>query len=237
MSKHFISDFIRWVGSHELAVWIGLSIIVAGSWGFIELADEVHEGDTQAIDESILKSMRRPDDLSRPIGPAWLIEAGRDVTALGGYAFLIYLSASVAMFLRIERKHAAMWFVLGAVIGGYIIMRVLKELFGRPRPDVVPHLSEVVHASFPSGHSMMSAIVFLTLGALLSRLTTNRLLKFYFLVQALLLTILVGVSRVYLGVHYPSDVLAGWTCGLVWSAICSLVALQLQKRGEMSTEL
>jgi undecaprenyl-diphosphatase len=144
----------------------------------------------------------------------------------------------VTIFLACDGKHGAARFLLAAVIGGWLLQKGLKALIGRPRPEVVPHLMPVDSTSFPSGHSMMSAIIFLTLGVILSRLELKRPhLRIYFLSVAFLLTGLVGLSRVYLGVHYPTDVLAGWTAGLVWAMLCSLVAEYLQRRGAVETEL
>jgi undecaprenyl-diphosphatase len=180
--------------------------------------------------------MRRADDPSRPIGPRWLPEVGRDLTALGGVAALTLTTAFVAGYLLIVRKYHAMWLVLAATLGGLLISTLLKHLIDRARPDLVPHLSHVYTSSFPSGHSMLSAVVYLTLGALLTRLAAERRVKLYFLAAALLLTFLVGVSRVYMGVHYPTDVLAGWTAGLVWALLCWLVARYLQRRGAVERD-
>jgi undecaprenyl-diphosphatase len=120
--------------------------------------------------------------------------------------------------------------VIVAVVGGQVLSTLLKYFIDRPRPDIVHHLSHVYTTSFPSGHSMMSAVVYLTLGALLARFVPQRALKLYFIGLAMFLTFLVGVSRVYMGVHWPTDVLAGWTAGLVWAIACWLVARQLQRR-------
>lgn len=236
MKHHPISAAFRWIAGHELSVLVGLAIIIGGSWAFVELADEVAEGELQAFDEKVLLSMRDANDPSKPWGSPWFVETVRDVTALGGYFFLCFITFSVALYLGTERKFIAMGFLLSAVIGGYILMRILKMAFARPRPDVVPHLSEALYTSFPSGHSMMSAVVFLTLGVLLSNLETTWRLKVYFLLLAVFLTFLVGISRVYMGVHYPTDVLAGWACGFVWAAICSLVAKYLHSRGQLEQE-
>ncbi|MBM3856033.1 MAG: phosphatase PAP2 family protein, partial [Verrucomicrobia bacterium] len=118
-------------------------------------------------------------------------------------------------------------------LSGLVLSTMLKYFFGRPRPDVVPHLSPAALASFPSGHSMLSAIVYLALGTLLARLVSEMRLKLYILGMALTLTFLVGASRIYAGVHYPSDVLAGWTAGLVWAVLCWLAARYLQERGSV----
>ena len=175
--------------------------------------------------------MRRADDPATPVGPAWLPEVGRDVTALGGVTLIVLVTGVVAGFLLLDRKYAATVFTLAATASGFALGAVLKSLFQRPRPSVVPHLMHANYSSFPSGHSMMSAVVYLTLGALLARLVAERRLKFYVLAVALLLTGIVGVSRVYMGVHYPTDVLAGWCVGLVWASLCWLVGRRLQSAG------
>jgi undecaprenyl-diphosphatase len=223
--------FLRELEENEIFVLVGLLVILLGTWAFIELADVVGGGGTQHFDERVVRSMRRPDDVAVPIGPAWLQEVARDVTALGGYTVLILIVTTVAIYLRLDGKRGDARFLLAAVISGYLISMALKAVFGRERPDV-PYLAAAYHPSFPSGHSMMSAIVYLTLGALLSRFSTNRVrVRIYIVVVALFLTGIVGVSRVYLGVHFPTDVLAGWIAGLVWAALCSLIAQRLQRRG------
>jgi len=227
---------ISWLAGHVNIVLVAVLLIVGGTWVFIELADEVREGDTQRFDDWAVRAMRRADDPSRPIGPHWLPEVGRDLTALGGVAVLSLTTAFVAGYLLIVRKCHAMWLVLAATLGGLLISTLLKHLIDRARPDLVPHLSHVYTSSFPSGHSMLSAVVYLTLGALLTRLASERRVKLYFLAAALLLTFLVGVSRVYMGVHYPTDVLAGWTAGLVWALLCWLVARYLQRRGAVEKD-
>ncbi len=230
-------DLFKWLGRHELMVLLAVLFVVAGTWGFIELADVVLEGRTQSLDESLLLAMRRPDNPAMPIGPDWMAEVGRDVTALGGVAVLLLATLAVAGFLLLDRKYAAMGFVLAAVASGLLLSSLLKTCFARPRPVVVPHLSQVYTSSFPSGHSMMSAVVYLTLGTLLARMVVRRRLKVYFLAVAFILTALVGCSRVYMGVHYPTDVLAGWTAGLVWATLCWLVARRLQRRGTIEKHL
>jgi undecaprenyl-diphosphatase len=231
------SRVVAWLGGHELAVYLGLLVIVAGTWGFFVLADEVLEGGTQRFDERIIRALRRPDDPATPIGPIWMEEVGRDITALGGVPLILLITGSVVGFLALDRKFGAMWFVLGATASGFAVSSALKAVFRRPRPEVVPHLMQAYSSSFPSGHSMMSAVVYLTLGVLLAGLVHQRRLKFYFLSLAVLLTVLVGVSRVYMGVHYPTDVLAGWTAGLVWAVLCWLIERALQRRGHVEKEV
>ncbi len=202
-------------------------------WAFIEVADEVVEGESRATDSRVLLALRNSNDLSDPIGPLWVEELGRDFTALGGVGVLTLLTLSVAGYLWLIGKVRAMLLVLGAIGSGLLVSTLLKQGFDRPRPDLVPHDSLVYTASFPSGHSMMSAITYLTLAALLARVLPNRATKVYFLGLAVLVTIGVGVSRVYLGVHWPSDVLAGWAVGASWAMLFWLIARGLQRRGQV----
>jgi undecaprenyl-diphosphatase len=229
--RRAFEQVMRWVGSHEAVVLVGLFVPVAGAWAFLALADEVMEGGTQRLDDRILLALRHPDDPARPIGPAWLEDVARDITSLGGVAVIVLITAVVAGFLLLDRKYAATVFVLAATGSGFALGALLKGAYRRPRPEVVPHLMAAYHSSFPSGHSMMSAVVYLTLGALVARLVARRSLRLYVLGVAATLTGMVGASRVYLGVHYPSDVLAGWCAGLVWASLCWLVERRLQKGG------
>jgi undecaprenyl-diphosphatase len=190
---------------------------------FITLAGEVSEGDTTALDSRILLALRSTEDPSRPIGPAWVEYAMLDLTALGGPTVLGLVVAGVLGFLLLQgRRHTAL-VVFVAAAGGELANSVLKTAFMRPRPSVVPHLREVLSPSFPSGHAMESAIIYLTLGAMLMRIAEGRLTKVYCLAVAVLLTLLVGVSRVFLGVHYPTDVVGGWMLGFLWASMCWLV--------------
>lgn len=229
-AKRMISRFrktLDWLGTHGAIVLGAVLIVVGGTWGFVELLDEVREGDTQKFDEWMFRAMQKWH------GPEhrMLEELGRDITAMGGIAILTICTLAIAGFLFMERRFAAMWLILIATTGGLLLSGVLKWLIARDRPDIGERLSNIYTTSFPSGHSMMSAVVYLTLGSLLSRITRERSVKVYFLFVALTLTFLVGVSRVYMGVHWPTDVLAGWTAGLVWAILCWLVAKWLQRRG------
>jgi undecaprenyl-diphosphatase len=228
---------IEWIGGHPLGVQIGLLVVALSIWGFVAIADEVMEGETLKFDDWVIESLRQADNPKRPIGPRWLAEMARDVTALGGVACLSLLVAAVAGFLLLRQMYGAMALVLGATLGGLLVSSLLKWCFNRPRPDVVPHLDMVYTSSFPSGHSMLSAIVFLTLGALLGSFVKQRRLKAYFLLVAIGLTTLVGLSRVFLGVHYPTDVLAGWCAGLAWAAACWVTTRILQRKGAVEDEL
>ncbi len=231
-----ISRLSKRLGIHELGILIISLLVVGGVWLFIELADEVIEGDTHAFDEKLIIAMRNPDDLSDPIGPEWFEEFGRDITALGGVGVLTVLTLAIAGFLILQHKKRTAFFIVVAIAGGVLISALLKSGFDRPRPDLVPHGSYVYTASFPSGHAAMSAVVYLTLGTLLAQVQHRRRVKIYLIILALLITIAVGTSRIYLGVHWPTDVLAGWTLGVSWALVCRLAAGWLQRQGTVDKD-
>ncbi|WP_299365065.1 phosphatase PAP2 family protein [uncultured Paracoccus sp.] len=208
-----------------------------GKAGFAELADEVIEGSTRNLDRDLLLLLRTEGDLDDPIGPAWIEEVVRDLTAMGGIAVLTLTLLAVAGFFLLQRKFASTLYLLASVGGGLLISGVAKEFFDRPRPDLVPHGSLVHTASFPSGHTMMAAVTYLSLGVLVARALPQRRLKVYVLALAAVATILVGVSRVYLGVHWPTDVLAGWLAGVGWASVCMAGARYLARRGDVEPEV
>jgi undecaprenyl-diphosphatase len=219
----------------DLLTLLAVVIALAGSWAFVEIADEVGEGETRNVDAWVLRSLRRQAAPAVPLGPRWLTDDMRDLSALGGRAVLLLVTAAVVLYLWLARTYHIMWLVLGAAVGGQLLCAVLKAAFARPRPDIVPHLTPAAFSSFPSGHSMSAAVVYLTIGLLLARLTDRTRLRIYFLTLASFATFLVGISRVYLGVHYPTDVLAGWAAGSVWATCCWLLAGYLQRRGAIET--
>lgn len=227
---------LRWLGSHELSVLVVLFALLASVWTFVELADDVIKGDTGEFDRIILLSMRNPQNLSDPIGPRWVEEIGRDFTALGGNAVLTLLTLAVVGFLILEGKGRMALVLIVATLGALSASTLLKYSIDRDRPNLVPHGSVVYTASFPSGHSMLTASTYLTMAALLMRTQRNRRIKAYILLIAIVTTLLVGVSRVYLGVHWPTDVLAGWTAGAGWALLCWLLARWLQLHGAVENE-
>ncbi|HEX8440898.1 phosphatase PAP2 family protein [Archangium sp.] len=212
------------MGADGIVLLATLLTLLTVGLGFIALSDEVREQDTQHLDERVLLSLRRADSPQVPIGPPWLAEVARDVTALGSVSVLTLAVGAVGGFLVLVRRWRTLALVVGSTVGGALVNSLLKSLFARPRPTVVPHLTGVLTESFPSGHAMLSAIVYLTLGALLAQLTERRRLKAYLMGVALLLTLLIGLTRVYLGVHYPTDVVGGWMAGLAWALLTALVA-------------
>ena len=231
LMRKSVRRVVHWVGGTDLVVLLAVLTLVVGVLGFFLLAGAVRVGGTQSLDDRLLLALRTPDDPAVPLGPPWMGEVGRDLTAVGGVAFLLIITGAVAGFLLLCRKYHALLLLLAIIGGGLLLSSLLKRYIDRPRPSLVPHLSYVATTSFPSGHSMLSAIVYLTLGSLLARMVRPVRLKLYFIAVALLLSFLVGLSRVYLGVHYPSDVLAGWAAGLAWAVLCWLLARRLQREG------
>lgn len=217
------SKSLHYIRGREPITMIALLAVVLCSWGFIELADEVVEGSTGHFDRWVVRSLRDPVDPSVPIGPPWMGSVGRDITGLGGVAVLTLFIVASAGFLAISRAYRTMAVLLFSTLTGITASMLLKQFFARPRPDLVPALDHVYTSSFPSGHSMMSALVYLTLGSLIAPVLKHFWLRFYILTLAIVLTFIVGVSRVYMGVHYPTDVLAGWAAGLVWAIACWLL--------------
>lgn len=210
---------------------LSLLMIALAVWTFLEIADEVLEGESRAVDEAIILWFREPGTTKTPIGPHWVTEFARDITALGGTGVLVVVTAGVAGYLWLDRRFGAMWLVVLATLTGTGITYLLKFTFNRPRPDLVPHLAETFTSSFPSGHAMQSAVVYLTLGVLLAQLARPKRLKTYAVVFAVILTGMIGFTRVYLGVHYPTDVVAGWAGGAAWAILCLFIARLLQRRG------
>lgn len=191
---------------------------------FIEFSSEMAEGELTAIDNFILASLRDPQDPSKLVGPAWLLWFMQEISHLGGVYAMSAITIISSIIFAIRKKFKTVLLFLISISGGTLTMLLLKHFFNRPRPSVVPHLAEFTLGSYPSGHSMVSAIVYLTLGVLLARTTKSLKLRAIYLMTAALLTFLIGISRAFLGVHYPSDILAGWCAGVLWAALSYLTA-------------
>jgi undecaprenyl-diphosphatase len=208
----------------ELGAAAALLVLAGGGLAFLHLSEEVAEGDTRLFDLRVLQALRAPGDPHVLVGPQWLHVAAADVTALGSVTVLgLFVLLALALLLSLRRWSEAVMVVAGAV-GGVEISQALKHLFLRERPEMVYRAVEAANPSFPSGHAMLSAVVFLTLGALAARFSDRRRVKALALGAAVLLSLLVGASRVYLGVHWTSDVLAGWSVGAAWAMACWLAA-------------
>lgn len=204
----------------ELGLVLALAIAAAGLWIFASVVDEAMEGDAHAVDRAILLALRAPGDPAQPVGPSWLTVFVKELTALGGFSILAVVSLLVAGYLALSRDWGRIALIAVSVLGGVGLSQWAKSLFDRPRPDFVAHLVEVETASLPSAHAMMSAVVYLTLGVLLAQVQERRRAAAYVLGCAVALTVAVGASRVFLGVHYPTDVLAGWAFGAAWAMGC-----------------
>lgn len=218
-----VADWFRRHRREELGALLVALATVAGMWGFVALAGRVLAGDTQSFDEWALSALRDPEDPGRPRGPAWLAKAAVDLTALGGYTVVTAIVVAVVGYLVLSRHYRTTIMVLAAAVGGGAFNHLLKAVFDRARPEVVPHLTEVGSPSFPSGHAMLSSAVYLALAVVLARILDRRWEKAYVVATALVTTGIVGFTRVYLGVHYPSDVLGGWLAGIAWALACGVV--------------
>lgn len=203
---------------------------------FLRLASAVMEGETLAFDREIVQAFRKKDNPAVPIGPAWITSTLVDITALGGPTVIFLMVTAVVGFLTLQGRYRTALFILLTAASGELLNHAMKGLFFRPRPEIVPHLRQAFSSSFPSGHAMQSAIIYLTLGAMLMRLAERRLTKIYCCTVAMGLTFLVGLSRVYLGVHYPTDVLAGWIVGLFWASLCWLIEQHYEVRAGIKAE-
>jgi undecaprenyl-diphosphatase len=211
----------------EIGLILAFAIVAGLIWGFAALAEEVFEGDAEHFDQMVAAAMQSGGDGYDPIGPEWLEEFARDVTALGSYAFLGFLTFGIVGYFLLTDRRPRAALVAASVIGGLLISNTLKAVFDRARPDI-PTDVRVFSASFPSGHAMLSAVTSLTLGALLAQGSADTRVKAYIAVLAIILTVAVGTTRVYLGVHHATDVLAGWCVGSAWALLCWTVARWLQ---------
>ena len=185
-----------------------------------------------ALDRAVTLAFRNASSPTTPVGPLWVLEAARDIaTSLGSIIVLGLTLFTMVGYLLLARERAAAYLMLGAVLGGVALNDILKFVFARPRPDFATPGVEVFTSSFPSGHAALSAITYLTLGAIFSARTHPSVrIRIYFVLVAAIVTFLVGISRVYLGVHYPTDVLAGWCIGTAWAMGCWALMTRLRRR-------
>ncbi len=210
---------------------------IGGAVAFVLLALLVSAGATSGFDESILLSLRVPGMPDDPLGPHWFEEMAGDFTALGGYPLLLAFGLVALVVLLLLKKRSAALFLIASLASGSVVSTLLKQLFARPRPDLVVHADRVFTSSFPSAHAMVSTVGWLTLAAICIRFIEHRPLRRFVLAVALSIAVIVGTSRVYLGVHWPTDVLAGWAMGIAWAGLCWLVADRLERKTDTTTDL
>ena len=218
------------LGGSTLLAILGIAIFLF-FFGFI--AQEVAEGKQLSFDRHVAFALRNSGNPAVPKGPAWLQEAARDITSLGSTVVLGLMTFAVVGYLFLAQRAAIAWLILIAVLGGVALNNLLKFAFARPRPDFVTHTVRVFTTSFPSGHATLSAITYLTMGALLARTQPSFTMSLYLLSLAIFLTVIIGLSRIYLGVHYATDILGGWCVGAAWAMGCSVVMAWLQAAGQV----
>lgn len=213
-----------WLNRYEPLTLVTFGCLACGLFLLQRLTSEVLEGETLRLDQTMLLMLRQPGDLATPIGPPWLTHAVADITSLGGVTVLTLLTLLATFYLVLDHKKGIAIFLFLSVFSGWLVSTVLKLVVARARPDVVPHLVDVSDLSFPSGHAMLSAVTYLTLGALLARTQEYRATRLFVMGVGVFLAVIIGLSRIYLGVHYPTDVLAGWGAGCLWALACWIVS-------------
>ncbi len=211
---------VRWV-----AAVTGIALIV-----FIATALAVSNGMTAAIDRSLMLELREPANRSDPIGPSWFEEAAAEFTTLGGYTVIATFAIVAALGLVIVGQWRATVFLGASLISGVGVSTLAKQLFERSRPNLVDHLDTVTTWSFPSAHALFGMLAWLTMATVLARFVRNNKFRAYIVSVAATIGLLIGLSRIYLGVHWPSDVLAGWALGIAWAGTCWLTARGLGRR-------
>lgn len=237
-------DFVTWIkrtstglraaiglAQHEAAPLTALVILAGGTVAFIDIAEDVAEGEGRAFDEGVLKWLHpnaaAPSDA---IGPPWLDRAMADLTSLGSLAVLSVMVIIAVGYLLFEKKRMQAALLALALLGGLGISEGMKHIFERTRPPDIYHMAGTLNASFPSGHALLATVAYLTLGAMLAQGMKRRRLKAWVIGWAVGLAMIVGVSRIYLGVHWTTDVLAGWALGGAWSMACWLGGRWLVRR-------
>ena len=215
---------VRWL-------WPVLAIVALGGLGLVAaIIDAIAHGGAFRLDDELLLALRRPGHLDQPIGPAWLLQSAIDLSALGGFTLQWLLGGATLLFLLIVGRRAEAAWLAGSAVGASVLNAGLKSMLHRPRPELVPHLAAVSNASFPSGHAMISAAIYLTIGLMLSEIQTRRRARIFVMAFCGLLVLLIGTSRIYLGVHWPTDVLAGWCLGSVWALAVFVLNRTLRSR-------
>ena len=213
----------------EIGPVVAVLVVAIGLWVFLGVADEMGEGDTMAFDQAIMFGLRQAGNPHNPIGPHWLELAAADITSFGSVTGLTVIVGLIGGYFAEFRRYREALILVAAPITGSILSQWLKQFFNRDRPPLQLHAVEVINPSFPSGHAMLSAVVYLTLAVLIARFSNRRRVKIYSLAMGVSMTLMVGLSRVYLGVHWPTDVLAGWSLGAAWALAWWLAAWAIER--------
>ncbi|MEO6094078.1 MAG: phosphatase PAP2 family protein [Novosphingobium sp.] len=202
--------------------------------GFAGVVVAVNAGATGGFDRVGLMIWRSPVVLT-PLGPVWLLEAVRDLTALGGVLLrnVFALGAVVALLFISLRREAALLAL--TIASGWLVDGAIKHAVGRPRPTIVPHLTEAGGSSFPSGHSFNSAVVYIAIALAFATLSTREAVRITIIGAALLASLVIAWSRVWLGVHFPSDVVAGWLGGAGWAFLAQALLYRPAKAAAEAT--
>lgn len=237
VSRSFFGRVLSSRGNSEIRIIITILLMSLGLLAFLVITGVVVTGNTRHLDELVLMSLREPGSYSVPKGPKALTGIMRDITSLGGATFVTLTTLIVAVYLLLQKKKRSLMLVLLATLGGGLLESLLKMLIARQRPGPMFQLMPEYSHSFPSGHSMMSAVVYLSIAVLLARIQKRRIIRIYVVIVALFLTFIIGVSRVYLGVHYPTDVLAGWSLGLAWASFVWFLSWYLELKSKSQANL
>ncbi len=226
--RPFASRLVALARTEFLALAAVLAVCL-GVMTFIEIADDMTEADGQAFDTMVLEALRPHADKSVPAGPWWMEEAAADITSLGGLSVLGLFALIATGFLLIQRKQLSAALLVGGLLSGVALSEGLKSLFERARPPAAFQVVETINASFPSGHTLMATIFYLSIGTMLARTVSQRRQKVYVMAVAALLALLVGLTRIYLGAHWATDVLAGWSLGIAWAMLLWLIAWAVER--------
>lgn len=208
------------IGKTPDIIFIALSSLLVA---FVLISALVTYTGVPSIDTSLLLALRDSTDSAKEWGPAWVGELMRDITALGSNWILIFFTVLISLYLKLTGKTYLARYFLGAIVSGAILSFLLKLGFARPRPELVPHATHVYTSSFPSGHAMSSSLFFMTFALTFAWQNAHQCARRLLFVAAILIPICVAFSRVYLGVHWPTDVSAGLCAGFFWSLLCYVV--------------
>ncbi|WGM32905.1 phosphatase PAP2 family protein [Brevundimonas sp. NIBR11] len=216
------------VARAEFAALGALAIVTLGIMTFVEIADDMTEADGQAFDQMVLHWMQPV--AGQPRGPWWLHEAAADLTSLGGISVLTLFAIVALVFLLILRKRLSALLLIVGLAGGVGLSEGLKALFERQRPPAVYQAVETLNASFPSGHALLSTVFYLTVAVMLTRAFPRKRVKAWVLGVGMTFALIVGLTRIYLGAHWASDVMAGWCVGAAWAMALWLVSYAVERR-------